>query len=203
LKNSLTKKWLFKDISVTLKAPWVEGGFTSHVADENIIKDLERVKKTIETKLKPPAFAEISDFESPLIFSFKGKAVRMISEGKYWLALEDKTSALLLAGSSSHAIGAKIEVSKGLSPTFDPVGAFQEAFGKPSDKPRISISLSYAFQEIIRPYVESDATWPVVQGLAIFACTIEANRQQLRRVGRGYIRRIVVGSPIYIQQIQS
>jgi hypothetical protein len=203
LKKSLKKKFLSEKLSLTLKTPFIEAGASAQVNNESLMQDLEKVIKTISLKMSPPMFPEFLGAEPPSIFFFRGKAVRMISEGKYWLALENKTTALLLAGSSSHAIGAHSESSTGLSPTLDPVGAVYNAFRKLGETPKLAESLSYAWQEIMRPFVESEGTLPIVQGHAIFAATFEVHKPQMRRIGRDYLRRIVIGSPIYIQQVQS
>jgi hypothetical protein len=72
-------------------------------------EDLERVVKRFKSQNDILAFSDLAESDSPPLISFEGAAVRQISDGVFWLAMEHGTHGLLLAGSADPAIGSPVK----------------------------------------------------------------------------------------------
>jgi hypothetical protein len=187
-------------VQLSLKIPFVSGSL-SGTAPSRLVKDLQRIIKRLKAGHEIKSFADLGETESPTVISFEGNAARQISDDVFWLAMERGKSGLLLAGSAAFAIGAPPKAEHLLSPSADPVGAVKAAFKKDHEPPNspLSARLSYAWQALMSESLEG--ALPRVSGLAVFARTVKSERSQIRRIGKGNVRRIVVGSPIYVEQI--
>jgi hypothetical protein len=169
-------------------------------------EDLQRVVKKLKSQNNIMAFADLQESDSPTLISFDGAAVRQISNGVFWLAMEQGTRGLLLAGSAASAIGSPVKSDGTFSPSADPVAAIRSAFNisDPSASSfggtgmSLSGSLSYAWQTLMAD--ASEGTLPKVTGLALFARGVKADRAQMRRIEKEYITELVIGSPIFVQQ---
>jgi hypothetical protein len=191
---------------LSFRLPFVSGSL-SGTEQSRLVEDLMRVIKRLRAEYVIKSFADLDDTESPIIVAFEGNAARQVSEDVFWLAMEHGDTGCLLAGSAEFAIGAPAKAEHLLSPSADPVGAVKAAFKKDDDlsdssegaRIPLSASLSYAWRVLMSE--SSEGSLPRVGGLAIFARTVKAEEAQVRGVGKGSIRRIVVGTPIYVQQV--
>lgn len=192
----------FSGVAVKLefKLPFV-GGSLSGTQTSGLINDLKRVIKSIEAQQTIKNYEELTDADAPVFIRFEGEAMRRVDGAEFWLAMERKESALLLAGSAGYAIGQPAKSEGGLSPSVDPVRAIKAAFGKDERTGNLSGSLSMAWREILRDDSSSGGTLPRVEGLAVFARSVAADHETMRRAGRARIKRIVVGTPLYVRQI--
>jgi hypothetical protein len=185
-------------IEIKIKLPWMETS-TSSKFNTSLVRDLEAVERDLDKRADIYRFEELKAGETPVIFKFEGPAARMIHDDKYWVTIDVGTTALLLAGSASNAVLAGAEADTKLSPSVDPVGAVTESFiigGVPQSKSEI---LSYAWQEIRREL--SGLALPRVKGFGFFAGSCTASKRQMRRAGYDHLTLLVVGSPIFIEQI--
>ncbi len=182
------------------KLPFVSGSL-SGTADSSLIRDLKSVIKALHSEQTIKHYHELSDDEAPVMVQFEGPAVRRVEGEEFWLAMEHNDTALLLAGSAGYAIGYPVKTESHTSPTIDPVGAFLAAFEKDVSSGSPSASLSYAWQHIMGDALSSGGALPKVAGLAVFARSVAADKQEMKRVGRGRIRRLVIGTPLYVQQV--
>jgi hypothetical protein len=187
---------------LSLKLPFVSGSL-SGTGQSRLVKDLQRIIKRLKADCMIKSFADLGDTESPIVMAFAGNAARQISEDVFWLAIEQGESGLLLAGSAGFAIGASSKPEHYLSPSADPVGAVKAAFKKDEELDSLgtlnvplSTSLSYAWRTLMLG--SSEGSLPRVSGLAIFARTVKSDKSQ---VGKSNVQRIVVGTPIYVQQV--
>ena len=207
LKESAPR--FFEGVSVKLgfKLPFVSGSLSG--SDRStLIKDLERVVAKLGSDGHLKNYGEIAPDEAPVMVRFSGPAVRQADDDCFWVASESETTAILLAGSPGYAIGSPAggAAAPHISPSADPVGAIKAAFENVSGVPPVpgmslSSRLSYVWQAIMCDALESGLTLPRVEGVAIFASSLSADRGQLRRVGRERIRRLVIGTPLYVRQI--
>ncbi|MEU3945081.1 hypothetical protein [Streptomyces sp. NPDC029526] len=60
---------------------------------------------------------------------------------------------------------------------------------------------SYAWQAVMRVNGQNAANLPTVQGIAVTVAVVDAQRQQVRRAGIGGIRQVVVGTPLFVEQM--
>lgn len=87
------------------------------------------------------------------------------------------------------------------SPSADPLGALAQGFpGENEQAGRISESLSYAWQHVMRQAESAGAVLPQVNGLAVFSGLYPATRSQVRRSGIEGVTHLAIGSPIYVEQ---
>lgn len=189
--------WSLDEISVGLKALWFEAGAKLH-ADAGLVRDLEKVKRALESRHQIPEFRSISPGNAPDIFSFKGEAARMISQGGFWAAMATGDSALLLAGSAANVIGGGT-AEGGFPFTNDPVGAVRTLLeGSPQDQ----WMLSKAWQTVMEgPFKAQSLARPRVEGLGLFAGMFTVDKSETAGTSFPDVRRIVVGSPLYIKQV--
>lgn len=187
-------------VKLEFKLPFV-GGSLSGTQTSGLMKDLKRVIKSLEAEQTIKNYEELTDDEAPVFVRFEGEAMRWVDGTAFWLAMERKESALLLVGSAGYAIGQPAKSEGGLSPSVDPVRAIKAAFGKDARTGSLSGSLSMAWREILRDASSSGGTLPRVEGLAVFARSVAADRETMRRAGRARIKRIVAGTPLYVRQI--
>jgi hypothetical protein len=187
-------------VKLEFKLPFV-GGSLSGTQTSGLINDLKRVIKSLEAQQTIKNYEELTDDEAPVFVRFEGEAMRRVDGAEFWLAMERKESALLLAGSAGYAIGQPAKSEGGLSPSVDPVHAIKAAFGKDARTGNLSGSLSMAWRDILRDASSSGGTLPRVEGLAVFAMSVAADHETMRRAGLARIKRIVVGTPLYVRQI--
>lgn len=195
LKGSSLKSRL-KEISLEIKPPWLEIGVTLQPGSD-LLSELKRVKKHLESEVTIREFQDLPDDESPTVFSFSGQACRMCAENAYWAALRSGSSKLLLVGSPVHAIGAAPSSQHGLSPSLNPLGAVEAVFKRETEKPQpgpdLCSALDYVWKEVARPSLDGGMRMPKVEGLAIYAGAVDCD-------SGSDTKRIVLGSPIYIRQ---
>jgi len=169
-------------------------------------EDLERVVKRLRSQNDILPFSDLVESDSPTLISFEGTAVRQISDGVFWLAMEQGTRGLLLAGSGASAIGSPVKSDRTFSPSADPVAAIKAAFNI-TDLSSSSFgvtgrslfgNLSYAWRTLMAD--ASEGTLPNATGLALFARGVKADRAQMRQIKRDYITDLIIGSPIFVQQ---
>jgi hypothetical protein len=168
-------------------------------------EDLERVVKRLRSQNDILAFSDLVESDSPTLISFEGAAVRQISDGVFWLAMEQGTRGLLLAGSGASTIGSPVKSDGTFSPSADPVAAIKAAFNitDPSSSSfgggmSLSDSLSYAWRTLMAE--ASEGTLPKATGLALFARGVKADRAHMRQIKKDYITDLIIGSPIFVQQ---
>jgi hypothetical protein len=66
---------------------------------------------------------------------------------------------------------------------------------------KLGSSLSYAWQELVRGEDESCGVLPKARGLAFFARALDADKGQMRRVGRQDLKTLVIGTPLHVEQV--
>lgn len=194
--------WL-KNVSLKLKSPFGEAS-----ADVSLKRSLyQDVERTAVHLLKAPetrSFPNLSDEAQATFFYFAGRARRCVDAGSYWIALFADTTALLLAGSVSNAIGAPEKISQNaISPSVDPIRAVQLAFAEkrlPEENQTVSSSCSYLWQTISNPVRANWQTLPEVEGIAVYGGTFQASKPQFDDGSFSTIDKIVIGSPIYVRQ---
>jgi hypothetical protein len=179
---------------LSFKLPFVSGSLAG-TTRAGLIKDLQHVIKRLRADYEIKSFAELDDTKAPVIVAFEGNATRRISDGVFWLAMQQGETGLLLAGSAGFAIGASSKLEINLSPSADPEGAVNEAFNDGKTDAHISFGVDYAWHELMAE--SQDGTLPRVTGLAFFARSVKFQRQ----TGVSDINRITIGTPIYVQQI--
>jgi hypothetical protein len=171
-----------------------------------LVKELQGVIKRLHGDREIKPFGSLEDADSPTIISFEGYAARLISYDVFWIALESGDTGLLLVGSAAHAIGAQPKADYVISPSADPLACIQAVVNpKTRDEELpdggnfpLSASMRYAWETLMSN--SSEGTLPRVRGLAIFARTLHSEKTFMDRSGKTLIRKIVLASPIYVEQ---
>jgi hypothetical protein len=158
-------------------------------------EDLERVVKRLRSQNDILAFSDLVESDSPTLISFEGAAVRQISDGVFWLAMEQGTRGLLLAGSGASTIGSPVKSDGAIKAAFNITDPSSSSFGGGMS---LSDSLSYAWRTLMAD--ASEGTLPKATGLALFARGVKADRAHMRQIKKDYITDLIIGSPIFVQQ---
>ena len=195
-------------IDVKVKVPWTGLELQSKKdATKEQIKRVSAVRKLIEQQDGIADYENLSKTECPTFVRFSGVGFRLIAEDRFWLATEQAGTALLLAGSAANAIGQYQGSHERPSPSADPIGAVDAAFGeysgaqlKHEDSNKLPFRLSYIWQHIVRSREDGSLSLPTVQGIAVIAGQYRVHEAQLRRVGRQNVDRLIVGSPVWVEQ---
>lgn len=192
---------LLSSLAIKLKVPWVEAETKWDMSEPSSIATIPNLADAINLRYNIKPYEQLGPGESPTLVLFKGAATRVIQKSKFWVAMHEGTSSLLLAGSSSNVIGGLDAEKDVISPSVNPIEAIENAFRGVDDESTLPKVLSFAWQSIWR--TQSDATaLPLVWGLAVFAGRFPANKAEMRRAGKRDITEMIVGSPVFIQQIE-
>ena len=192
--------WSFlpKSVEVQIKAP-----FTSI---ESILKrDEGSAQNWIEKLLKRlknealQGFHEVPHGSMPLLCTFEAEAARLVDDKGFWAALAQGNSALLLAGSALNSIGKHGNPSTRISPSADPIGAVVKAFesGVLGDIPW---RLSYAWR-VVWGASAGQLSMPYVRGVCVLAGVCEAALDEMRLAKMPGLRRLLIGSPVFVRQV--
>jgi len=111
---------------------------------------ISRLKEVLDSLGKKSSVVPLGEIAlgqpPPVFFEFSGTGSVCI-DMCYWLAAQQGHTALLLAGSSSNAVGNQVAKSGQFSPSLDPVGSFLDAaekFNNGDSLDDAANSLSYA-----------------------------------------------------------
>ncbi len=196
--------WL-KDLSLTIKAPFVEVEGTIPLG-QTLFREMERIEKNLLKSGEVEPFVSLADGprRSCLFFSFNGAARRTVQHGAYWIVMRSGPTALLMVGSTNNAIGTPPKESAEISPSMDPIGAVKLAFpGEPTPDAAsfVSNSCSYTWAAIAEPVRDSWDDLPHVEGIATYGERYRTSEEQMRSAGFEDVREIIIGSPIFVRQI--
>ena len=165
--------------------------------DEDLRRDLRWARKRLERDADVLSFDALGTDPGP-VFSFEGRATRAVQGDVYLLALARAETALILVGSRWHILGEVREVPGMPGSSLDPIGAVLGAFAQAEPDADLLNGLSFAWQQVMRQSVPG-AVMPKIHGMALFGGSFPVNRRQSRRANAD-VTRIVVGSPIYVEQ---
>ena len=189
------------------KLPFVSGGLAGTDVTHGIGK-VKSLEKKLRNQFSIPSFDEINPGTAPVFVSFKGPAIIKIYDGtQLWVTVDHPHSPILMAGSASFALGTQTTQKASFSSSADPVGAFERAFEELNEQAdgesEASYAVSYIWRDIVRDAFRSHATLPHVEGLAIYATLVLTERTNLAEVRRNEVQKIVVGTPLFVRQIDS
>jgi hypothetical protein len=177
---------------------------------EGLHSDLERVIKELRRHEEIISFDEVLN-KAPILVSFKGGARRLVQDGAFWMAVRGARNVLLLVGSAGYALGRPIAPSVTISPSVDPVNAIREAFeagskpaaeGMEASQLSLSSRLSYAWQAVYGASGPEEGVLPNVEGIALFAHSVRADKDAIQAIGRETLESLIIGTPIYVKQVQ-
>lgn len=217
--------------ALVVGAPWAKLSSSSNVKS-HLIKSIENIEREIRQQYNVLPADRINPGKAPLFFEFSGKAGRLVLRESYknentgesifiLAGLHDKTGVLLL-GSGSHILGANSAKPRFIDPSFDPVGALIDllerqagALGQYNYYSRVGkrqvdrLGLKnlhectlYSFASAL---MESQMRSSLnrVRSLAVFAAQVNVEgRKEIANVYLPNIDSVVVGSPIYVEQME-
>lgn len=187
-----------------LKTPVVDAEMRFQQPDARTAGRLRRVEHELGRELELPAFEEIRLGEPlPRFFRFEGSGARLVTDNEFWIASHIETAALVLVGASRHAMHGASGANQAMSPSADPLGAIVDAAEEaPSVRHSgMEAKCSYAWQVILRHSDQHRITVPRIRGIAVTTACVAADRAQIRRAGVAGIERLVVGTPLFVEQI--
>jgi hypothetical protein len=174
--------------------------------DAKEVRILEKVEKKLRDADLVKSIEDFSSGSQPLFFQFHGPTARLIQDGQFWVATLDGDTAILLGGSAAHCIGCLNPLSNAISPSANPLGSMEYLLSHRSagEESTVVHNLSYIWASVIRDTterLEDVSALPHARGIAIYAASTKSNPAQLRESGyEGQIHRIIVGSPIFVEQ---
>jgi hypothetical protein len=172
--------------------------------DPNQVRSLERVEKKLRNTGLVKSMEDFRAGRPVLFFEFQGRAARLIQDGQFWLATLVGETAILLAGSAAHCIGSSNPTSNAISPSADPLGSIESFLNPDSAGGERANNLSYIWATVARESTERLGAFealPYAKGIAIFAGSAKSDFTLMKDSGyEGPIDRIVIGSPIFVEQ---
>jgi hypothetical protein len=186
-------------LKLSFVSRWLSGRSNS-----SMLSDLKRLVPKLQSEFDIRGVENaVESKTSPVFVSFEGSAARHTADGVFLLALESPRVALLLAGSASNAIGSG-NANAEISPSADPVRSVLRVCGKDeSEDVDASSELSYVWRSLMQSSIDSGATLPRVEGIAVLTARLPASHGQMERVDRGRIKSLVVGTPLYVRQVEA
>jgi len=180
----------------------VEADATGQPDERGLTEKLERLERRAERDDAVLPVAEIGS-EPPIMFRFEGRSARIALGDTFWVAAVDGTSAVLLTGSVGNAIGAAPVPVSAISSSVNPMWAVQELI-KGIESEWAAANLSDAWATIFHDgtgFLEVEAL-PRTKGIAVYVGWQRAVEENVARSGwTGPIERVVVGTPIFVEQV--
>lgn len=177
----------------------------SNQPSQNLVRQLDRAEKKLTDGTRIRTAEEAATGEVPLFFSFNGPSARSIREGQFWTATIHGSTAVLLGGSAAHCIGGAVPEKPPLSPSINPLASMDALFENRAENGQEDRA-SYTWSTIMGDSIHSGsaADLPVSRGVAIYAARLAPVPWQMQRSGyKGKLSHIVVGSPLYVEQVSS
>lgn len=178
----------------------------SSEVDAKQIRALEKVEKKLRDS---HAVSSVGDYQSgrqSLFFEFHGPTARLIQDGQFWVATVDVKTAVLLAGSASHCIGGPNPVANVISPSIDPIGSMQSLLSHryEIEDTQLANNLWYIWATVVSNSKVGLRSLPRTKGIAIFAGATKIDAAQIECSGYDTeIDQIIVGSPLFVEQVAS
>lgn len=177
----------------------------SNEPSASLLKLLDRVEGKLKDQSLVKTALEASTGGAPLFFSFEGPSARLIREGQFWAATVDQQTAVLLGGSAAHCIGGAVPEKPPLSPSINPIASMDTLFEKKAGKGQEDRA-SFTWAKIVQDSMHAGdpGNLPIGRGVAIFAARFAPVPWQVQRSGyKGKLHQILVGSPLYVEQVTS
>ncbi|HAS44030.1 MAG TPA: hypothetical protein DCS93_26365 [Microscillaceae bacterium] len=196
LHQNLAKNWWDSfPLRLSVKTPWFDiEGSKSDVNAQNI-KNLQKVVKKIEKQGELLGFENI-DQEAPLFFGFEGAGIKLIEDDVVLVAIIKQDQALLLTGAAANLVGAKIETIK-MQESNSLIRSIKNTW---NEQEGISAgTVNEVVTELLKQ--ASEHVFPKVRGLATFTSKQTAQAAAFKKIKRPEIRNIVIGNPLYIEQV--
>lgn len=196
-------------IKAEIKVPFVSVGLEKKSSEVGAkqIRALEKVEKKLRDSLAVGSIGDYRAGRQPLFLEFHGPTARLIQDGQFWVATLEGKTAVLLAGSAAHCIGGPNPVENVISPSVDPIGSMQSLLSHyhETEDTHLVGRLSYIWATVVsNSNVAEFGSLPRTKGIAIFAGATKRDLAQIQ--GSGYdgdIDQIVVGSPLFVEQVAS
>jgi uncharacterized protein DUF7019 len=226
-----TKGWGFltqrlKTLEIQAGVPWAQLN-SKATPDTSLIRSLEAVEREIRRDHDVLRAEALFDKQTPIFFEFECDAGRLILRESYkgqegecvflMAGIENKTGIILL-GSAANIIGSDSPRPRFVNPSIDPVGALlvlidtevgavglngysragiaRDAHGLSAEQ-RVLYSFTSALHEI-----RQHAILQRVRGLAVFTASVSwQGHRKLNGVDVQDVEHVVVGSPIYVEQL--
>jgi Family of unknown function (DUF7019) len=170
--------------------------------DPDLVRKLERLERRAANDPAVPTASEIGA-DPPRLFRFEGRSARIAYDNTFWVAAVDGSTAVLLTGWVGNAIGATTVSSSEISSSVNPLAAVEEfAGGTVGDQTAAWVSESWATIFRDGTHLLAAAALPRASGLAVYAGWQHADDDAIARSGwTEPIDRVVIGSPIVVEQI--
>lgn len=194
-----------RSLGLKVKSPVLEVSGDVALDDDRLVQDLRRVRKGLNADPGVKPFDDLDGDAGP-IFAFEGRAARAFDGDGYLVAIAGRRTALILAGSRWHVLGQERDQGVSIGGSADPIVTAVHAFGVSTfDDGRvfeaefIADILSQTWSMVMARNGHPGVVLPRVSGMALFAALYLVTHPGIRGVDSA-ITRLIVGSPVYIEQ---
>ena len=196
LHQNLAKNWWDGfPLKLSVKTPWFDIEGSKSDANTQNIKNLQKVIKKIDKQGELLDFEKI-DQEAPLFFGFEGAGIRLIEDEVVLVAVVKQHQVLLLTGAAANLVGAKIETLK-MQESTSLIRSIKNTW---NEQEGISAgTVNEVVAELLKQ--ASNHVFPKVRGLATFTSKQAAQASMFKKIKQANIHNIVVGNPLYIEQV--
>ena len=215
----------FGSLEIQAGVPWAKLS-SKAVADASVLRSLEAVEKEIMQDHEPPSVNEIGN-DTPIFFTFTGEAGRIVLRESYrgqegecvflLIGIQNKTGVILL-GSGANIVASASPRPRFVNPSVDPVGALLVLVDTESGTlgvdgyPRAGIARGASHLSLEERLLFSFAAAAIeikqktflqrVHALAVFTRSISVDgRQTIDGLDIPDIEKLVIGSPVYVEQL--
>jgi hypothetical protein len=200
-------------VNLGVEAIGVEAALAPKSAGDDTETQVRRKLRKVEKSLRRRgSVREVNELEGrpATFFRYHGPSIAIVQPDLrgFFLATVIDQTAILLCGWAGHAVGAETESADVISPSAAPIQtmvALAEREGGPGDADA-SFALSYSWAMLFARGLQMSPTssWPLTTGIALYAGQTKPDADQIERsTYDGTVDTVVVGSPIYVEQIDA
>lgn len=196
LHQNLSKNWWANfPLKFNIKTPWFDLERSQADAQTQSIKNLTKVVKKIEAKGELVPFENIEQ-EAPLFFSFRGAGIKLVEDDLVLVAIVQKNHVLLLTGAATNLVGNKVETLK-LGASNSLVKSLKNTWSEQGGITDGSIN------EVVAELLKraEGHVFPTITGVATFTSKLTAKTTTFKKIKRPELQAIIVGNPLYIEQV--
>lgn len=199
-------KTILSNLALKLKiiSPWAEAEISNNSNKETSQKKIDKIEKKIRKQYTLPHFDSIDEKMSPVFFEFEGFGSKHYEDDVFITISNSNAKGLILVGSINNALGNNEVESKHLSASLSPISRIKDLFLESNHEIikelNMGETMSYIWQEIYR---QNESSYkPRIKGIGVYVAHFAADKAQLRRCGKSELKSIIIGTPIYIHQIE-
>lgn len=189
--------------------PPLQAGLEADIApspDPHLVAAIEQLKRTLGKHQDIPAAEEVQLGNPPELFRYRGRSAKLVNDGVFWTATVCGGAGIVLVGSASNAYGVQPVKAPEIGASADPLGTIRRMYEERGKDTGNESMISYIWAVIVGNSIRliDFESLPQTTGVAIYGGMQRSATDQIEGSGyKGAIDRIIVGSPIFVEQISA